>query len=157
MFIETHFFIATVAQVLAADFTRSPVGQLPGARAKHVGVERLCQLECILDGTDPVKRLADIDLMLVWYEPTETRWVMKLPQDMVWALAAADAQALARYGLAWGTRPALLREVHVEAGSPEVLRLLAALARAAVTSERDLYVWLSQEEEGAVHGMEATR
>lgn len=165
MGILTDAFIATDAEVAAADFAnKSPSELFPTVEAKRVDTVKLGKLEAIMAGANPVTIdqqdpqefviklerefpfIRDIGVELGEGETSDGPWVCRFSDPMVGRLAELSPTEVTRYGQAWAATEEWqaygVLSSNAISSIVEYLRELSQLAKRAQAEDKNVYMWI---------------
>jgi hypothetical protein len=142
MSLLSDFFIATPEELRLLDLTRSPVLSLPTVLARGVDGGDLFVLESLVDGSlwrDPWTNEGALQAWEAW---DSYPGALEVQQCVVRALARAGSQLLEMWGLAWYLNTRCKIDEPTERRMATLVVEMGQLARQAVATGRDMYVWL---------------
>jgi hypothetical protein len=118
----------------------SPAAELGGIDIKGIDTVKLAMLHAVVSG----RTYEDV---LALYEPTgegsqEGPWVVKLPADLVAALAGLDESAQRRVGTRWAQIEEFALDGWQVADVCNTLEGICGLARQATESAQSVFLWI---------------
>jgi hypothetical protein len=142
MGVLTHYFAATATEVASLDIRRG-AGDWPRVILTNgVTDAELDALEHVLCGVE-LQALHARQPEWAGEESADGPWLMKLSKPLVDDLAAVSEAELPQLARRWAATDELTSKRVSAADVEPFLAELAALARAAGSEGRDLYLWIS--------------
>ena len=142
MYLLSDFFIATPAELVAFDRTKSPVLCFPTVLGRGADHKELLDLfRLVADGRYlPESLPADgEDLAL---DDAGSSCLLRVPPVVVENLGLADDDQLAEWAAAWASTKMWLDDGFPPAKLPFLMKDLAKLARQAEATGSSMYVWI---------------
>ena len=142
MYLLSDFFIATPAELVAFDRTKSPVLCFPTVLGRGAGHEELLDLfRLVADGWRLHESLP-ADGQDIALEDADNPCLLQVPHAVVENLGLAHDDQLAEWAAAWASTKSWLEDGFPPSKLPSLMKDLAKLARQAEASGSSMYVWI---------------
>jgi len=142
MYLLSDFFIATPAELVAFDRTKSPVLCFPTVLGRGADYNELfCLFRLVADGWW-LAESSDADKGEDAFDDAVYPLLLRVPPDVVESLGLADDDQLAEWAAAWASTKSWLEDGFPPAKLPFLMKDLAKLARQAAATGSSMYVWI---------------